>query len=301
MENKEVICKICKNSIKSMKFQGVRDINFMMTSKLYDWFECENCRILQISSHDSLIEDLSEYYKKYDPHSHAVNVVSRFSISPISLILNKLKSLRNSRHNFSILDVGCGDGNLLFNIRNKYPNSVLSGIDFNIESAQYNLRNCDVTLWEQSLIDFYSDEKYDFICCSQLLEHLDDPTDLFKLIKRSLNVDGLAFIDIPNLNSRSFNYFGSNWIHLDTPRHRMLFTPESLKSILIKNGFDVLEVVTFGTGFAYVSSLLNLLKDRLGFNQKIPFKIKWILSKFVEVIIKSDDKIFVSFKLKNLE
>ncbi|WP_353077513.1 class I SAM-dependent methyltransferase [Flavobacterium sp.] len=298
MENKEIICKICNNSIKSLRFQRVRDINFKMTTRLYDWFSCENCGILQITANDDFKEDLSEYYKKYDPHSHGVKLVSRFSISPISLIQKKLKLSMNSSENFSVLDVGCGDGNLLFNIRSSFPNSVLSGIDFNIESAKYNLRNCDVTLWELSLIDFSQSEKFDFICCSQLLEHLDDPSDLFNLIKRNLNKDGLACIDIPNINSRSFKIFGSNWIHLDTPRHRILFSPKSLKSILIKNGFDVLEIKTFGTGFAYLSSFLNFLNVRFGFNLKLPFKIKWVLSKIIQIIIKSDDKIFVSFKLK---
>jgi len=298
MESEKIICKVCEGKNITLRYDGVKDINFNMTDRKFNWFKCKNCGSLQIYSVDTFKEDLSKYYENYDPHTHELKLVSKFSISPISLVINKIKSLKDINSNFSVLDVGCGDGNLLFNLRNSFPNSSLYGIDFNVESTKKKLKSFNINLIEGSLADIGFNEKFDFICNSQLLEHLENPSDLINLISSNLKKNGIAFLDVPNAESRSFKIFGRNWVHLDTPRHRILYTPTSLTSILIKNRFNVIEVKKFGTGFAYLSSLLNLLKETYHINLNISSKLKWIFAKVIQVFIKSDDKLFVVFKLK---
>ena len=293
-----MICKVCESNNITLSFDGVRDINFNMTDGTFNWYKCENCGSLQIYAVDNFKEDLSKYYGNYDPHTHELKLVSKFSVSPISLVINKIKSIRDSNAKFSVLDVGCGDGNLLFNLRNSFPNCTLYGIDVNIESAKTKLKSFNINLVEGSLADIVINERFDFICNSQLLEHLADPLDLINLIGSKLKKDGIAFIDVPNAVSKSFNVFGRNWVHLDTPRHRILYTPTSLKSLLMKNRFSVIESRTFGTGFAYVSSLLIVLKEKYNINLNLSSKVKWMLAKAVQLFIRSDDKVFVVFKLK---
>lgn len=298
MENQKLICKVCGSLRYQSKYRDVGDSNFSMTDRLYNWNSCLDCDTLQISTNDLKEEDLAEYYKVYDPHTHKVRIVNKWSNSPINKVINHIKSLKDIDDSFSILDIGCGDGSLLYNLRDTFPNSVLYGIDFNTSSSNKNLANSNVRLYQGDLTDIAFDMKFDFVCNSQLLEHLDNPSDLFNLIKVCLKKDGLGFLDTPNADSRSFKLFGSNWVHLDTPRHRVLYTPNSLNIILEKNNFQKIEIKCFGTGFAYLSSFLLLLKKKLQLRSKPPFKFQWMIAKIIELFIKSEDKIFLVFKHK---
>ncbi|MCE4217583.1 methyltransferase domain-containing protein [Pseudarcicella sp. GAP-15] len=298
MEDKKMICKVCGSDKHKLKFEHVSDINFNMTNRLYNWYSCSDCDTFQILPIDFKKEELSEYYEEYDPHSHKLKLVSRFSNSPISLVINHIKSLKNLNDEFSVLDIGCGDGNLLYNLRNSFPKSILYGIDYNIASSSYNLVDSNVNLFQGNLVDFKFEIQFDFICNSQLLEHLDEPEDLFNLLKSTLKVDGIGFLDIPNADSKSFKLFGKNWVHLDTPRHRILYKTNSLNKILEKYNFQKIRIQYFGTGFAYLSSFLLFVKEKKLFTMKLPFKIQWVISKCIQLFLKSDDKIFLVFKHK---
>jgi 2-polyprenyl-3-methyl-5-hydroxy-6-metoxy-1,4-benzoquinol methylase len=295
--HEKVKCKACFSLDTERVLRDVSDINFGMTSNTYHWYRCKDCGTWSISAAGSFLENLDDYYSEYDPHTHKVKVVSNYSVTPISLVIKELAvdfSLKTSA--LKVLDVGCGDGNFLFNLREVYPTIDLHGLDVNIDAAERNLIHCNVKLWKGDLAGFSPGTLFDIINCSQILEHLEDPTDLIRIFDKFLKPDGIVFIDVPNIQSRSFKYFRSYWVHLDTPRHRVLFTPESLKRLLITHGYKTILVKKFGTGFAYVSSILLFLRLNYEVELALPFRIKWILSKMIHFVLRSDDKMFLKIK-----
>ena len=100
----------------------------------------------------------------------------------------------------SILDVGCGAGNFLICVSDRFNNKTLFGIDVvlpqNFQKEKYKY----IRLKEADVIDFILDEKFDVVFSDNVIEHL-APADLsmhLKSINRALTVGGTLIAILPN-------------------------------------------------------------------------------------------------------
>ncbi len=100
-----------------------------------------------------------------------------------------------------VLDAGCGYGELLMEINECYPDSNLYGVDqINVrtrgvpeELAKIVIKNGDI----QEKIPF-EDNFFDFVFCTETLEHLKNPDYCLREIKRVLVNNGRIIITVPN-------------------------------------------------------------------------------------------------------
>ena len=69
-----------------------------------------------------------------------------------------------------------------------------------------------------------------------------------------LNKDGVLIISIPNHNAYERDFFGSNWIAYDAPRHLYHFSYQTIKLFLNKNQFEILM-----TKSMYLDTFYNIL------------------------------------------
>jgi 2-polyprenyl-6-hydroxyphenyl methylase/3-demethylubiquinone-9 3-methyltransferase len=94
-----------------------------------------------------------------------------------------------------ILDVGCGNGWLLQKFSDKGAKK-LFGCDFvkNLAFDDFEF-NC-VDLNEHDLP--YNVAMFDIVICSDVLEHLENPSRCIREIRRVVKPEGLVFITIPN-------------------------------------------------------------------------------------------------------
>jgi Methyltransferase domain len=76
------------------------------------------------------------------------------------------------------------------------------------------------------------------------LEHVVEPADDLLLARALLADGGLLLISVPNFASWESRRFGTNWFHLDLPRHRSHFTPDGLEALLRRTGFVTLSLDT---------------------------------------------------------
>ena len=100
----------------------------------------------------------------------------------------------------SILDIGCGPGTKL----KKYILPItkhITGIDQKsaIDKCKENFK--EIGQWiehdlESTKIDL--EKNFDFIICSDVVEHLEDPDKLIKLIKKFLNKDTIVIFSTPD-------------------------------------------------------------------------------------------------------
>lgn len=98
----------------------------------------------------------------------------------------------------SLLDFGSGKGELLKSLKN-FEFSKLSGTDLfqrpeNLES-QINWYELDLN--EEIKID----DKFDFIICSETIEHLENPRHIFRSISKLLKKNGVLILTMPNNQS----------------------------------------------------------------------------------------------------
>ncbi|MEW4372666.1 glycosyltransferase [Paenibacillus kandeliae] len=99
---------------------------------------------------------------------------------------------------FKVLELGCGCGATLLQIKNKYPNVELHGMDINesaIGIASY-FANAVVGDVEKDLN--YPDAYFDYILLPEILEYVADPYALLAGVRKYLKQDGVILTKIHN-------------------------------------------------------------------------------------------------------
>jgi SAM-dependent methyltransferase len=182
---------------------------------------------------------------RYGPH------LRHFGISKLLF----LKILKNFDKKSSILDIGCGAGNLLLEMRN-WGYSNLTGIDPFIEKDilyPYGVKILKQTISEHN-------DKYDLIMLNHSFEHMPEPHSALKDIYKILNDNGLLMIKIPVSDSYAFRKYQNNWYQLDAPRHFFLHTTNSM-SYLAKNNDFVIEDIIYDSYDGQIVNSEKYIRD----------------------------------------
>ena len=112
-------------------------------------------------------------------------------------IIEFLERLKVSK-DIPILDVGCGNGNLLISLRNAgYTN--LSGCDIDADKVYSDeFKYFKIDLNDK---DLKFNKKYKLVLCSQVIEHLFNVKNALEVIYQLVDKKGYALISYPNCES----------------------------------------------------------------------------------------------------
>lgn len=113
----------------------------------------------------------------------------------------------------TILDVGCGTGNILNMILNKYNNVDVYGIDISdkmLEKAKEKLTvRAHLTLGDSEKLP-YEDNKFDLIMCNDSFHHYPNPKNVLKEFFRVLKNGGMLILGDcwqPTISRAIMNFF----------------------------------------------------------------------------------------------
>lgn len=116
----------------------------------------------------------------------------------VSLLENYIKVYNQSGN--KILDLGCGTGETLVRLNEKYQCSGLDLSEGMLKKAKIKLKGKNVPLFLGDMREFDTNEKYDviysFFDTVNHLTSLEDLNDLFNSVKNSLNKDGIYIFDV---------------------------------------------------------------------------------------------------------
>lgn len=129
----------------------------------------------------------------------------------------------------SILDVGSGEGNFGKTLGKEFEIT-------NIEATFSKIKNKNVL--KTDFLKWNTNKKFDAICFWESLEHVPSPQLYLEKAYKLLNKDGLVFIECPRYNGFESKIFGTDWFHLDIPRHFSHFTDQGLVTVLSRAGFS---------------------------------------------------------------
>lgn len=214
----------------------------------FNYQECKDCLSIQIKT---VPAELGSYYSGNEYYSFVPLVKS----GPIS---NLLKSIRLkgflklkiglfdprvygywlkqvfTSFEASIADVGCGNGQLLYELyAGGFKN--LTGFDPFLEKAievEKGLR-----LSKSELKD--SSEKFDLIMYHHAFEHLVNPEEELSICFDRLKSGGKVLIRIPVTDSEVWKIDREFWVQLDAPRHLTIPSVKGISSLSQKVGFKV--------------------------------------------------------------
>ncbi|MBU5670964.1 glycosyltransferase family protein [Paenibacillus brevis] len=98
-----------------------------------------------------------------------------------------------------ILEVGCACGATLLDIKNRYKNAELYGIELNESATRIASTFARVTAENVEHEINYEEGFFDYILFPDVLEHLYDPWTVLKKLKKYLKANGRILASIPNV------------------------------------------------------------------------------------------------------
>jgi methionine biosynthesis protein MetW len=167
--------------------------------------------------------------------------------------LEKLKVYRRifpKIENKRILDLGCSSGI----ISSTYVNAnKVFGVDKEFQSLK-KAKTKKLFVVQQNLDKelAFKNNSFDFVICTDVLEHLINTAELIREINRILKKEGLLLINVPNeLNFFNrikilfgMSFVNKNWfseIEEYNYPHLRFFTRKGLKKLLEKNNFKIIK------------------------------------------------------------
>ena len=139
-----------------------------------------------------------------------------------------------------LFDVGCGEGEFLAAMQP--AGWSVAGVDPTSDAVRL-ARARGVPVSEGTITTVpLEPASLDAITFRLVFEHLREPTRALEVCRGALKAGGLLWIATPNLDSEGHRIFGEHWIHLQPPRHAVIYTPTSLARLLSTSGFEVSEL-----------------------------------------------------------
>jgi len=227
-------CQLCGHEILKefhIPMPLFRHLDFSTTTKIANFFKCNQCSIIQNAK--SISSEISSFKKlKYANSQQTSQKIKddRFN-RPVkrSYLQAKILSENFDFNNCRILDIGCFDGNLLYELDKKISKSQLWGFDIN--------PNLQRLFPKKQNFHFVSSDykkitgKFDLIIFSHSILYISNISKIIDLIKQLLNQNGILYIQIPDINKNPYYaLMGDQYF---------IFTKISLTNFLHQSGFNI--------------------------------------------------------------
>lgn len=253
----KVKCAVC-NSDNYEVFIESKDYRYKRHGVKFRLVKCNDCGLLYLNPRPSSKEIAKFYPEEY------FDTKFGFLGKQINSLFSKLdkSNLKKYKKKGKILDLGCGAGNFLFEM--KKQNFETFGVDISTRACNIAEKK-GIKVFNKDLKScHFPDNFFDIVTLWHVFEHLHNPDFTLKEIYRILKIDGLLVIEVPNAKSLSFDLFKRYCFHLDLPRHLYQWSPETLEKIVNKNNFKVLKTKSFSIGFplSFFHSFYNFLFDK---------------------------------------
>ncbi|MCX6175448.1 MAG: class I SAM-dependent methyltransferase [Ignavibacteriales bacterium] len=218
-----LLCKVC-NSTTQSKY-GLNNITI---------YKCANCGHYY-SLHPIISDDI--YTKEYFNEKHK-NWFAHPDTKLFDFIVDHITA--RCSYDVRILDVGCGNGNLLRYLKLKgFTN--LFGLDL------YDNKIPGITFYNEKIEDFICNQKYEVIVTVMTIEHIDNVQQFFKKIRDLSTPNTILIINTIDSSSliyglaKYLKYLGIETLfkRLYDVHHLNHFSEKSLKYLCQANGFKI--------------------------------------------------------------
>ena len=262
-------CILCGSEDITQTLIERKDFEYNIQTKL-NYYRCNNlkCQLVFVDPMPN-IDQIQSFYLNYTTHLSNKKINKLNLLANLNHFLNNiyLKNLFINRDidNIKILDFGCGNGNLLIELKKRgFIN--LFGYDFDEKATEMSNNNDYIVFSDINLLNKYC--KYDYIFLNHVVEHLADARGLIKNLESLLNINGKIILRTPNSKSFLCKVFKNNWRGWETPRHLEIFNYNNIE--LLSNSLKIEKKWTSNLMFSGIfhESIRNSYK-----NHNIIFKL----------------------------
>lgn len=202
---------------------------------------CRDCRLVYLNPRPTEDEIGDLYPADYGPHQIARGRLGPLQRMDVGYGMSK-RAMFVERHLSSqghALDVGCGTGEFLIELRDRgwrvvgqevSTNAARTAIEAGLDVRTCGLDRCG-----------FEAESFDLVTLWDVVEHLHDPLSVLREVRRILKPSGLLVLSSPDIQSLDSRLFAGWWHGLEIPRHLVLFGPETIARALKCAGFRIVE------------------------------------------------------------
>jgi 2-polyprenyl-3-methyl-5-hydroxy-6-metoxy-1,4-benzoquinol methylase len=256
-------CPLCRATSRRMLYDRLEDETHHAVQGTFALWECSDCRGAYLDPRP-MAGDIVRAYAGYQTHGAPedafalppsrlgrfrraarngyVNARYGYHAAPASqlggALVAALPPLRfaidhwahrlPARAGGKLLDVGCGNGGWLLQMRTLGWQTY--GVDFDPAAVRI-ARSAGLNV-ELGGIDAAREERYDAISLNHVIEHLFDPIAALTACARLLAPGGRIWIATPNLDALGHRLYRAHWRGIEAPRHLMLFRAQTLERAL---------------------------------------------------------------------
>jgi 2-polyprenyl-3-methyl-5-hydroxy-6-metoxy-1,4-benzoquinol methylase len=265
-------CLLCRREGR-LQYQGLRDRLFAAPG-VWALRRCSECGLLWLDPHP-VADDIGKLYEQYFTHG-ATNGAAHFadlwstvrnavlaarlgydglaggplskglgkflsSIGPIREMVELSVMALDASRKGKLLDVGCGSGQFLAEMRALGWETV--GVEPDREAVKIGRERLGLCIYEGRLEEAdFPEESFDAITMHHVIEHVPNPIGFLQACHRLLKPGGKLVAVTPNIESLGHYLFKKSWLHLDPPRHLYLFSPYTLIACAERAGIQVSEI-----------------------------------------------------------
>jgi SAM-dependent methyltransferase len=240
-------------------------------SEGFRFVRCSSCGLVYLRERPNP-RDIEVYYagdykcfRSYDDRGPVMRSLARtLARAKLREILRLMPSTSHT-----LLDYGCGSGTWLSLLREAGAPASLRMIGTDVTShavaaaarAGIEAYVCD----EETLADHVAPESVGVIHNYHVIEHVPSPLRMLQRLHDALVPGGILLGQTPNVASLGRRFWGDVWNQWHTPRHFVLFDPETLRRHAESAGFEVLSIRNSLTGATqWAQSALCWLAKRRG-------------------------------------
>lgn len=187
-------------------------------------------------------------------------------LSDFNLKWPKLKKFIPLEKEIVIVDFGCGNGQIIQEMKKINPLANYVGLDVSgaaLKSAEAILPDCKFYKIEDGGKFPLNDDSADFIFSSEVIEHIYDTENAFKELARILKPGGKILLTTPYhgfIKNLLIILFAFNKHFNPIGAHIRFFTKKTLLNLLNKNNLKVIKIGYYGRIYSISHSIFILAK-----------------------------------------
>jgi len=265
-----VNCALCGEAKEEllMDVQNTHGSHFI-TDERFKLVKCNNCGLIYLNPRPTK-EGINRFYSK---EYYVTKTIFLTKIIDYFFRLAKIRSINRYRRQGKLLDLGCGGGSFLWEIKKR--GFEVYGVDPSFQACKLTRERLGENIFNVELEEcHFPNDYFDVVTLWHVLEHLPNPNITLREIHRILKKDGILVLETPNIDSLSFKMFRKSCFHLDIPRHFYHWSSKTIKEMLNRHKFKVFKISYFSLAYplSLFHSFSNLLNDR-----KIAFPLQQLI------------------------
>ncbi|MCJ7601950.1 MAG: class I SAM-dependent methyltransferase [Desulfobulbaceae bacterium] len=243
IEQKKICCALCGSDQYDLLFEGVDRLHGFDGS--FSYVKCKQCGLIYMNP-QICAEHMGYFYPNdYAPHQANTKRIQDKDAARANLRKRPFFEClcRKLTQDSRVLDVGCGNGFFLSQIR-ALTQCHVSGIDISPIATEAAKKNYGLDIFTGTILESpFPDNYFDVITAWSFLEHVNNPAEVLLKFSSLLKKDGVCILTTPNFDSFNAKLFKDKWYHLDCPRHLFIYNPKTITTLLEKSGLHVKKII----------------------------------------------------------